>query len=63
MVLHVPAPNVTTCAFGGADGSTLYISTSRTGMTDVQHRESPLAGSLFACTGLVSGIPAYAFDG
>jgi xylono-1,5-lactonase len=62
-VLHVPAPNVTTCAFGGSDGSTLFISTSRTWMTDAQLRESPLAGSLFACEGLVKGIPAYAFDG
>jgi hypothetical protein len=62
-VLHVPAPNVTTCAFGGADGSTLFISTSRTCMTDAQLRDSPLAGSLFACEGLPSGIPAYAFDG
>jgi D-xylonolactonase len=62
-VLKVPAPNVTTCAFGGTNGSTLFISTSRTWMTDAQLAESPLAGSLFACEGLVSGIPAFAFDG
>jgi D-xylonolactonase len=62
-VVHVPAPNVTTCAFGGANGGTLFISTSRTWMTEAQLHESPLAGSLFACQGLASGIPAFAFDG
>jgi xylono-1,5-lactonase len=62
-VVHVPTPNVTACAFGGANGSTLFISTSRTWMTDAQLRESPLAGGLFACEGLANGIPAFAFDG
>ena len=32
-----------------ANGATLFISTSRTWMTEAQLRESPLAGSLFAC--------------
>jgi hypothetical protein len=32
-------------------------------MTEAELRESPLAGSLFACEGLASGIPAYVFDG
>jgi xylono-1,5-lactonase len=62
-VVHVPAPNVTTCAFGGADDDTLFVSTSRTWMTEAQLHESPLAGSLFACEGVASGIPAFAFDG
>jgi D-xylonolactonase len=62
-ILQVPATNVTSCRFGGANGSTLFISTSRIWMTDAQLRELPLAGSLFACEGLASGIPAFAFDG
>jgi xylono-1,5-lactonase len=60
--IDVPAPNVTSCAFGGANGTTLFISTSRTWMTEAQLREAPLAGSLFACEGLARGIPATAFD-
>jgi D-xylonolactonase len=62
-VVYVPAPNVTTCAFGGTNGTTLFITTSRTWMTDAQLREAPLAGGLFACDGLARGIPAVAFDG
>jgi sugar lactone lactonase YvrE len=62
-VVCVPAPNVTTCAFGGTNGTTLFITTSRTWMTDAQLREAPLAGGLFACEGLACGIPAVAFDG
>ena len=62
-VVYVPAPNVTTCAFGGMNGATLFIITSRTWMTEAQLREAPLAGGLFACEGLAAGIPAFAFDG
>jgi len=62
-VVCVPAPNVTTCAFGGTNGATLFIATSRWSMTDGQLRQAPLAGGLFACDGLASGIPAVAFDG
>jgi D-xylonolactonase len=62
-VLHVPVPNVTTCAFGGSNGTTLFITTSRVGMTAAQLLEAPLAGGLFACEGLARGIPAFAFDG
>ena len=61
--IHLPTPNVTACAFGGARGTTLFVSTSRTWMTEAQLRESPLAGSLFACEGLAIGIPAFAFEG
>ncbi len=62
-VLLLPAPNVTTCAFGGTNGTTLFISTSRVSMTEAQLREAPLSGGLFACEGLARGIPAVAFDG
>jgi sugar lactone lactonase YvrE len=62
-VVDLPAPNVTTCTFGGRNGATLFISTSRTWMTEAQLHESPLSGSLFACEGLARGIPAFAFDG
>jgi len=62
-VVYVPAPNVTTCAFGGTNGATLFITTSRTWMTEAQLSEAPLAGGLFAYEGLATGIPAFAFDG
>jgi D-xylonolactonase len=62
-VIEVPAPNVTSCAFGGPDATTLFITTSRTWMSEGQLRDAPLAGALFACEGLAQGIVAVAFDG
>jgi xylono-1,5-lactonase len=62
-VIAVPVPNVTTCAFGGTNGDTLFVATARTWMSDAQLREAPLAGSLFACEGLAHGIPAFGFNG
>lgn len=50
-VVEMPVPNVTTCAFGGADGKTLYVTTARS-------EKSPhdrLAGGLFAIRTDVAG--------
>jgi sugar lactone lactonase YvrE len=62
-MIPVPAPNVTSCTFGGSDGTTLFIATARTWMNEAQLREAPLAGSLFAIEGLASGIRAFSFEG
>ena len=44
----VPAPQVSSCTFGGVDYRTLYITTARTGLSDEALAQSPLSGSLFA---------------
>jgi sugar lactone lactonase YvrE len=54
-VLEVPARNVTTCAFGGPDLSTLYITTAAM-MTTPADR---LAGSLFAYEADVPGLESF----
>jgi sugar lactone lactonase YvrE len=54
-VLDVPAQNVTTCAFGGADLKTLYITTAAM-ETDDSDR---LAGSLFAYRADVAGLDSF----
>lgn len=51
--VEVPAQRVTSCAFGG---DTLYITTARTGLDGFG--DQPAAGSLFACSPGVSGLPA-----
>ncbi|WP_338424930.1 SMP-30/gluconolactonase/LRE family protein [Sphingopyxis kveilinensis] len=61
--VSVPSPNVTTCAFGGDDGSTLFIATSLVSMTEEQKAHYPLAGGLFAVAGLAGGLPAFDFQG
>lgn len=54
-VVEVPACNVTTCAFGGADLATLYVTTAAM-MTQEADR---LAGSLFACEPGVAGLESF----
>tara|TARA_R110001592_G_scaffold363248_3_gene682111 strand:- start:41 stop:934 length:894 start_codon:yes stop_codon:yes gene_type:complete len=46
--IEMPVPNITKCAFGGANMSTLYISTATTALDDEQRKAYPLAGGLFA---------------
>ena len=45
--VEVPVPNVTSCAFGGPDYRTLYITTARSGLRSEQIREYPMSGSVF----------------
>lgn len=52
----VPAHNVTSCAFGGKDLKTLYITTSSLDMTEEEHEKYPKAGSLFKLNLDISGV-------
>lgn len=59
----LPASQVTTCAFGGADFRTLFITTARVGLTPEQLAAEPLAGSVFAVDVDSPGVPAHLFGG
>nr|WP_163580864.1 SMP-30/gluconolactonase/LRE family protein [Gracilibacillus saliphilus] len=59
--VEVPAQNITSCAFGGDDFDTLYITTAREGMTAEGLAYLPLSGSLFSIQPNVSGLPANRF--
>lgn len=59
-VVTVPPTNVTACAFGGPDGRTLYITTSREGLAP---DEQPAAGAVFAADVGISGAPLHRFAG
>lgn len=54
--LPVPAHNVTSCAFGGENLDTLYITTARIDMTQKELEKYPLAGSVFKVTPGVKGV-------
>jgi sugar lactone lactonase YvrE len=56
----VPAPNVSSCAFGSSGLNELYITTASLG-TDLQ--SYPLAGGLFNLDPGVAGLPTFAFGG
>lgn len=62
--IDIPAPNVTSCCFGGADLDTLYVTTARIGVTDEELAKAPLTGGVFAVTGLgVAGRVSPRFAG
>ncbi|WP_030271813.1 SMP-30/gluconolactonase/LRE family protein [Streptomyces sp. NRRL B-24484] len=62
-VVAVPATVTTSCAFGGPDLDTLYITTATENLTPAQLAEQPLAGGIFACTPGVRGRAAHRFRG
>jgi len=62
-VADVPAPNVTSCAFGGPNLDQLYITTARDGMSEGALEQYPLAGGLFCADVGVTGLPADGFAG
>lgn len=57
----LPATNVTSCCFGGADLKTLFITTARDGLDEKQLEREPLAGSLFAVRTNTVGTPLHRF--
>jgi sugar lactone lactonase YvrE len=61
--IKLPVPQVSSCAFGGPDLRTLYITTARVGMSAQQLAEAPLAGRVFAVDMDVPGLPETPFGG
>ncbi len=45
--IHLPAPHVTSCCFGGPDMDQLFITTSRIALDKAQKQKYPLAGRTF----------------
>jgi len=62
-IVELPVRQVTSCAFGGHDLSTLYVTTSRWRLTEAELASQPLAGGLFAITAGVRGVPETPFAG
>jgi sugar lactone lactonase YvrE len=55
--VEVPAPQVTSCAFGGKDFDILYITTAREGMSEEKLKEYPQSGGIFSAKPGVKGLP------
>lgn len=53
--VEVPAPNVTSCAFGGKNLDILYITTASTGMSAEALKQYPNSGKLFVAAPGVRG--------
>jgi sugar lactone lactonase YvrE len=50
--VDIPVAQATSCAFGGPDGSTLFVTTGRERLDEATLRRQPEAGRVFAITGL-----------
>lgn len=61
--VKVPAPNVSSCAFGGKNLETLYITTARIYVNPDKLKEFPLSGGLFSVKPGVRGVPAQYYKG
>lgn len=61
--LALPVSRVTSCAFGGPNLATLFVTSARRGLTPAELRRQPLAGGIFALHPAASGIPADEFGG
>ena len=53
--IDVPGGWITSCAFGGVDLRTLYITSATLDLDDARRKANPSAGSLFACRPGVAG--------
>jgi sugar lactone lactonase YvrE len=57
-IVEMPVPHITSCAFGGSDGRTLFITTARPERPPDVLRAAPHSGDIFAVATGVSGSPA-----
>lgn len=60
--IPLPVTNVTSCAFGGSGGTTLFVTTSRDQIPSGAGAE-PLAGRVFEFDAEVRGAPVHSFAG
>jgi sugar lactone lactonase YvrE len=62
-LVRVPASQVSSAAFGGADLTTLYITTARENFTQAQLAAEPHAGDIFRCAPGVTGRLPFRYAG
>lgn len=61
MTIRLPVSQVTSCAFGGPDLRTLYITSAASGLDADQREAEPMAGGLFAVDLDIVGLAADMF--
>lgn len=62
-VIHLPVPQVTSCAFGGPERNELFITSAWAGLSEADLRRYPLSGDLFHLYADVTGQPRPKFLG
>lgn len=59
--IDLPAPNITSVAFGGPHLGTLYVCSARENLTEEQLEAHPLSGAVFAIETSTSGVASRLF--
>lgn len=62
-IVSLPTSKPTSCAFGGDDLRTLYVTTARQGLSASELAAEPLAGRLLSLRPGMVGLPDHAFSG
>ena len=62
-VVGLPVPRPTSCAFGGAGMSTLFITSARHGLSGRALAAAPLSGAVLNIQSGTSGLPPHAYGG
>lgn len=62
-IVPMPVAQPTSCAFGGPDFATLYVTSAWDNLSEADRQAQPLAGGLFAFTPGVAGQPLPMYDG
>jgi sugar lactone lactonase YvrE len=62
-IVELPVPQVSSCAFAGAAGDLLVISTSAQGLDEEARRAQPDAGKLFTARPGATGAAAFPYRG
>lgn len=62
-VVPMPVEQPTSCAFGGPDLTTLFVTSAWDGLSEAARRSQPLAGGLFAFKPGVAGQPLPLYEG
>lgn len=62
-IIALPVSRGTSCAFGGPDLGTLYITSATETLSEAELAEEPLAGSVFACDAGAQGLAETPFAG
>jgi sugar lactone lactonase YvrE len=60
--IPLPAPQTSSCVFGGAGMNELYITSARKQLTETQLHDYPLSGAVFKVTTKVTGMPTFEFS-
>ena len=63
MTIRMPVEQPSSCAFGGADLTTLFVTSAWDGLTPAKRAQQPIAGGLFAIETGVKGLALPLFEG